>query len=128
MGMNDPRSIARTAQLSATETVANLPAAALQTGGHVDVHVSIDNGTVGVAPTDTPVGVWELWCSSNGTDFYQYAPAELVDQLALIAPNGNNLVDAWAVFSNLPGTAVKVRYNATSGGELGSRAVLHITT
>jgi len=125
--MNEPRSITRTATLAADETVANLPAVALQIGGHLDIHVSIDNGA-GIAPTDTPVGVWELWCSSNGVDFYLYNPAAVISELALIAPNGNNLVDAWAVFANVPGTAVKVRYNASSGGATSARAILQITT
>jgi hypothetical protein len=78
--------------------------------------------------------VWELWCSADGVTFTQYTNAAIVTELAKIAPNGNNLVEAWAVFEpgntpgSVPGTSFKLRYNRTSGGGTDARATVHIAT
>ena len=113
--------------LAADGTVADIASFPIRQGGEVSIYCAIDNGA-GIAPTDTPVGVWELWVSANGTDFYQITSAAIVAELALIAPNGNNLVSAWAVFANVPGYLAKIRYNATSGGATSARATLHIAS
>ena len=121
------------ATIAADMVVANLQAVSVRYGGHVSIQCRIDNGA-GAAPSDTPAGVWELWCSSDGVTFTQYTNSAIVTELAKIAPNGNNLVEAWAVFEpgntpgGIPGTSFKLRYNATSGGAGNSRATVHITT
>jgi hypothetical protein len=98
--------------------------------GHVAFQVLIDNGA-GAAPSDTPAGVWELWCNALGSAgrFTQYVdPIILAPALARIAPNGNQLVDQWAVISGVPGAHCKLRYNNTSGGAGNSRATVYYST
>lgn len=115
------------AALASDGVVASLGTVSVNYAGHVSIQCRIDNGA-GAAPTDTPVGVWELWVSNNGNDYIQFTNALVVAELAKIAPNGNNLVEAWAVFDGMPGTSFKLRYNATSGGAGNSRATVRISS
>jgi len=80
------------------------------------------------ANTSTPVGVWKLYASSNGVDFSEVVNATVTAQLALIAPNGNNAVSAFAVFTDLPGQYVKLAYTRTSGGGGDCLCSVHLTT
>jgi hypothetical protein len=121
------RNIRITALSLAADTTLAATRSVVMQDGHLSIHVSIDNGA-GIAPTDTPVGVWELYTSGDGINFYRLTNAAIVAELALIAPNGNNLVNAWAVFSNVPGTAAKLLYNQTSGGGTSAVATIDITT
>ncbi len=116
----------RAVSLAATTTLAGTTAVELRENGHLSINASIYSGA-GIAPVDTPVGVWQLWFSGDGTNYDLLSTAATVAELALIAPNGNNLVDAWAVFSNAPGKFVKVLYIRSSGGAT-AKANLHITT
>lgn len=115
------------AALAADGVLASIPSIAIRYGGHLSLQCLIDtvgDGS-GNAPSDTPSGVWELWCSADDATFTQLTGTLVTTELAKIAPNGNNKVAAWAVFDGIPGTAVKVRYNATSGGAGDSRVSLH---
>jgi hypothetical protein len=123
--MADRNTLVFSALLAADAVVADVPVITLQKGGHLGIHVTIDNGA-GSAPADSPVGVWELWLSVDGTNFYQYTTAAIVTELALVATNLNNLVSAWSVFANIPGAFAKVRYKRTSGGGTSARAVVHL--
>ncbi len=114
--------------LAADGTIADFRAAPVRDGRvsiHVVVHVS---GNTASAPTDTPVGVWELWVSVDGTTYYQLTSAAIVSALAPLAATGNNLISEWVVFENTPGKYLKVRYNQTSGGLTTGRALVHIAS
>jgi hypothetical protein len=113
--------------LAASSTVASTPEISIGPEGYVALQVFIDNGA-GAAPSDTPVGVFELHCSGDGTRYTPRTNAAIVAELALVAPNGNNVVDAWAVIPGVPGTTVKLRYVRTSGGGTDARATVHAST
>lgn len=93
--------------------------------GHLSVQCIIDDGAAG-APSDTPAGDWELWCSIDGTTFVKVDTADT--ELANIAPNGNNIVNAWAVLTDVPGRYAQLRYNRDTGGGGDSSASIHLTT
>jgi hypothetical protein len=113
--------------LAADEVVADLPYVSLRFGGFLAIQGIIHNVSgLANAPTDTPVGVFELWASADDTN-YSLVPDAAV-KLANIAPNGNNVVSSWAVFENAPGTRIKVRWNNTSGGAGDSRCTMNIVT
>jgi hypothetical protein len=112
--------------LAASTVLADTSEIAIGAEGYVAIQVLIDNGAGG-APTDTPVGVWELHASGDGKRFTPVAYANLTTELARIAPNGNNLVDAWAIITGLPGCAIKLRYLRTSGGGTNARATVHVS-
>jgi len=113
--------------LSASGVVADLAAVSIRYAGHVSIQCKIAKAD-GSAPTDTPVGVWELWVAADGQNFEQFTNAAIVNELAKIAPNGNNVVKAFAVFDGMPGTSFKVRYNRSSGGGTDATTTVHITT
>lgn len=112
--------------LSADHVVADLESIEIRYSGFLSIQCYIDNGS-GAAPTDSPVGVWELYVSSDGTLFTRWVTSAVTNELALIAPNGNNVVDALAVFQNVPGRYVKLRYNRTSGGGTDAKATVHLS-
>lgn len=118
--------LSRNITLDADETLANVPAIPLQVGGELGVHVYITNGA-GIAPTDSPVGVWEIYLSCDGQNYYRYASTAITAELANCAATGNNLINAWSVFSQLPGTSAKVIYNATSGGLTSATAFVQLS-
>lgn len=117
--------------LNADMVVADLAAVELKYGGYLSIQCRIDNGAGG-APTDTVVGIWELWVSSDGETFTQWDPAAVTTELGRIAGTGNNLIEEVASFPigtlAVPGQYVKVRWNLTSGGAGNSRATMHLTT
>lgn len=94
--------------------------------GYLGIQAQIDNGAGG-APSDAPVGTWELWVASDGRTYGQLATQLATAQLANIASNGNNVVRSFAVFRGVPGTHAKIRYKRTSGGGGNSRAMLIVT-
>lgn len=118
----------RTLFLGSTETLTQtfMPGIGLQKGGEFNAQVLIDNGS-GSAPTDNPVGSWQLWSSANGQDFSQVTSPAIDAELAKIAPAGNTLVSKWAVFTNVPGTEAKLLYVATSGGATTRARVFMVT-
>lgn len=95
--------------------------------GFLSAQCIIDNGA-GAAPSDTPIGVWRLYGSVDGETFTEIVSSDITTELALIAPNGNNVVGAWAVFTNVPGRYVKLAYDRTSGGGGNSSCTVHLTT
>jgi uncharacterized protein YmfQ (DUF2313 family) len=111
--------------LSADQVVADLSALTIRYGGFVSIQCTIDNGAAG-APSDAPQGDWELYASSDGENFTLVTAA--ASQLVNIKPNGNNIVDAFAILNGVPGSYIKVRYNRTSGGAGDSRVRMQITT
>lgn len=114
--------------LGASVTAASITALVeLKYQGFLSVQVVIDNGA-GAAPSDTPVGLWTLWASTDGVDFSQLDAAAVTTELAVIAPNGNNVVSECAVFQNCPGRYVKVAYARTSGGGGNTDCHVHLTT
>ena len=96
----------------------------LDFGGELNVQCLIDNGA-GLAPTDTPVGVWQLWTDYGGGVFTRQTSTAIDAELAKIAPNGNNLVNAAATFPPVPGTNAVLVYVRTSGGAT-ARAILNV--
>lgn len=106
------------AALAASTVLSTAKAISINYGGHLSLQCLIDtvgDGS-GSAPSDTPSGTWQIWCSVNGNTYTQLTSAAITTELAKIAPNGNNKVGAWAVFDGIPGTSVKVLYSHTSGG------------
>lgn len=93
--------------------------------GHLSIQCIIDDGAGG-APSDTPAGAWELWCSVDGTTYTKVDDADA--ELANIAPNGNNVVSEWAAITDVPGRYAQVRYVRSSGGGGDTSATLHLAT
>lgn len=115
-------------QLNADTVVASLQPFPIRYAGVVTMQVQIDNGAGG-APSDSPFGVWEIYAAClPGTTPGRWISAEADAQLALIAPQGNTLVQSFARFTAFPGTLAWVRYRRTSGGAGNSRATLDITS
>jgi hypothetical protein len=112
--------------LASDGTVADITAAPIR-DGRLSIHAVIHNGA-GIAPTDSPVGVWELWVSSDNVTFYQLTSAAIVSALAPIAAVGDTLVSEWVIFENTPGKYLKLRYNQTSGGLTSGVALIHISS
>lgn len=120
------RSVMHSFLLAASSTLDDVTSLPI-TDGHLSIHAVIDDGAGG-SPTDEPVGTWELWFTSDGGEtFYLLERAGVTLELAEIAPDENTLVSEWAIFSNVPGSAVKLRYNRGSGGGDSARAVVHMT-
>lgn len=113
--------------LSADDVVANLTGLPIRYQGYVSIQVFIDNGA-GIAPTDSPVGVWELYVSTDGIKYTRLTNSLVDTELAKIAATGNNLIDTFAMFTGVPGTWLKLRYNQTSGGATSARADVYIAT
>lgn len=98
--------------------------------GTIEIGVTIDNGAGG-APTDTPASkVWTLYTKPYGEGDYRQVGASdalLAAELALIAPNGNNVVNAKAIISGLvPGTQGKLLLSAGTGGDGDSRLTMDV--
>jgi hypothetical protein len=108
----------------AEPNLTGLASVSVKYSGYVSIQCTIDNGAGG-APSDTPLGSWELYTSADGTNYTKVSEADV--ELAKIAPNGNNKVDAVACFNGVPGSDFKVRYNRTSGGAGDSRVRMQIT-
>lgn len=115
------------ASMSSDGVLANLTPLSIRYGGYASIQVLIDNGAGG-APTDNPVGVWELYSSTDGSRFAPVTGTAVTSELAKIAPNGNNVVNTFAIFDKFPGRFLKLRYNQTSGGTGNSRMTVDITT
>ncbi len=98
----------------------------LQELKNLQIQAVIDNGADDVVPTGTPVGSWRLHCS--GQDDAKPARITAAEtgsmSLADIAPNGNNLVDAYANFTDTPGARARLYYVRSSGT---ARCTLYIT-
>ena len=114
-----------TGSLAASGVVADLAAVSIRYAGFVSIQCIIDDGAGG-APSDTPAGVFEAYSSSDGVTYSKVEAADT--ELTNIAPNGNNVVNAFAIFEGMPGTSLKIRYNRTSGGAGDSRLKMFITT
>ena len=113
--------------LAVDGTLADFKAAEIR-DGRVSIHVVVHNGA-GIAPTDAPVGVWELWTSVDNVTYYQLTSAAIVSALAPLAAIGNTLVSEWVVFENMAGKYLKVRYNQTSGSAVaGLEGLVHIAS
>jgi hypothetical protein len=110
--------------LGATQTVDAAYAIPIGEDGDLAIQCLIDNGTDGVAPTDTPAGSWQLWCSSDGQTYSRVSGADT--ELAKIAPAGNALVSAYAILEGVPGSSAKLVYVRTGGGAT-TRARLRVT-
>jgi hypothetical protein len=96
--------------------------------GYVALQVLIDNGA-GAAPSDAPIGVWELHCSAGpGVRFTPVTGTVVTAELAKIAATGSALVDAWAILIGVPGSRCKFKYKRTSGGAGNSRATIDVSS
>jgi uncharacterized protein YmfQ (DUF2313 family) len=95
--------------------------------GHVSIVAEITNG-LGAAPTDTPVGAWELHVSGDGTNWVKDTEASYVTELAKIAPNGNNIVRAVSKLTNVGTMFGRFRYQRTSGGAVDAKVTAHVFT
>lgn len=104
-----------TLTLGASSVLEQVKATSLGSDGRLDIQVVVDNGA-GIAPTDTPAGTWQLWCSSDpdGQIWSRVTSAET--ELAKVAPVGNTLVSAYAVLEDVPGTQFRLLYVRTGGG------------
>jgi hypothetical protein len=108
--------------------------------GRLDIQCIIHTGNAALsnvpltgAPTGTPVGSFRLYCAGaeysndDAVTPVRITAAETgTNSLADIAPNGNNLVNAMANFTDVPGTRCKVLYVRSSGGA-GDYATLLVT-
>jgi uncharacterized protein YmfQ (DUF2313 family) len=112
--------------MSADFVLADVAPVEIKYSGFLSLQTIIDNGA-GAAPTDTPVGVFEVWISSDGTDYTHWDPSATTTELARIAPNGNNVVNEVAVLTSVPGQYAKVLYNQTSGGGTDAKVTMHIS-
>lgn len=132
----DPK-ISRTIVVSLASDTASVAAAQwieIGENGRLDVHAVLHHGTdVTAAPTGTPVGAWRLYCAGAEelggvaiTPVRITAAESGTNSLADIAPNGNNLVNAVANFTDVPGTRCKLVYVFGSGGA-GDKATLMLS-
>jgi hypothetical protein len=76
------------------------------------------------APTDTPIGAFELWAADvdETAEYYRYFDADV--ELSNIAPNGDNVVKADARIRGIEKPFVRIAYTRTSGGGGNSRLTL----
>jgi hypothetical protein len=97
--------------------------------GYIGLQIRIHNGA-GAAPSDTPIGVWELHCNAIGPGgrFTQVVRTILTTELAYGAAVGNTLVDAWCIVAAVPGALAKLKYKRTSGGASSARADVAYST
>jgi hypothetical protein len=110
--------------LNADQVVADCAPINIGPNGVLWLQCLIDNGAGG-NPSDSPIGVWELYFADSPTGrFSIVTAAEIVTELAKIAAVGNTAVDAWVKFKGLPRGYAKIRYNQTSGGSGSSRATV----
>jgi len=114
-----------TTTLGASTTLDAVKATSLGPDGRLDIQMNIDNGA-GLAPTDTPAGSWQLWCTSDPEGALWSRVTSADEELKKIAPNGNALVSAYAVLEDVPGTSFKLLYVRTGGGAA-SRARVCVT-
>lgn len=112
--------------LGASTVLDAVKATSLGIDGRLDIQVVIDNGA-DAAPTDSPAGSWQLWCTSDPEGKLWSRVTSADDELKKIAPNANALVSAYAVLEDVPGTSFKLLYARTSGGAA-SRARVRVTT
>lgn len=92
--------------------------------GRLDIQAILHHeDDITAAPTGTPVGSWRLYCAgAQEIGGVAVTPVRITaaetgaNSLADIAPNGNNLVNAVANFTDVPGTRCKVVYVFGSGG------------
>lgn len=125
--MSSRRNTAFSMPLSASSVLDQVKETSLGPDGRLDLQVVVDNGA-GIAPTDTPAGTWQLWCSSDPKREVWSRVTDAETTLAKVAPNGNNLVSAYAVLEDVPGTAFKLLYVRSSGGQTSARARVFVTT
>lgn len=119
---------------SDTPSVADAAWINLGENGRLDIQAIIHHGDdITAAPTGTPVGSWRLYfAGAEGVGAAPVTPVRVTaaetgaNSLADIAPNGNNLVNAVANFTDCPGTRCKAVYVYGSGG-VGDKATLLIT-
>lgn len=112
--------------LGASTDITTMPEITVGRDGYVALQVLIDNGA-GAAPSDAPAGTWEIWASA-GSRFTQVTGTTITTELAKVAPNANNVVDAWAILVGVPGSRFKLRYNRTSGGTTNARATVDVSS
>lgn len=75
--------------------------------------INIDNGA-GAAPSDAPVGTWQLQIYLGGSQWFRVFDADA--QLAMLAPSGNAVVNGAITFRGVPGKQHRLAYVRTSGG------------
>lgn len=98
-------------------------------GPFLSIQAVIEGASSGAPPVDTPVGSWRLHALGDE----QAPPIRLTSfengpqSLLSIAPNGNNVVNGYAVFPMFPTIRGKLQYVYGSGGAT-ARATLWITT
>jgi len=112
--------------LAADEVIASTPYVSIKHGGTLSIQCVIHGAALADAPSNTPVGVFELYTSADGVEYSLVS--EAITTLPAIAPNGNNRVSAWANFSNTPGVRAKVRYKRTSGGATLANVTMNVIT
>lgn len=114
--------------LGADQALSDCPAINVGPSGILWFQCLIDNG-IGGAPTDAPIGVWELYfADSVGGRFSIVTDSEIVAELAKVSAAGNAVVDGWVRFSGLPRGLAKLLYNKTSGGGGDSKATVVAVT
>lgn len=119
--------------LGASTVLADRAAVELKYSGLLSIQAHIHNGS-GSASSDTPVGVWRLYVSSDGELFTAWPNASAAEytavtaQLDLVNPNGNAVVNEVAVIENVPGKYVKLAYVRSSGGGTDAVATVHLST
>ena len=121
------------ATLSASDTVANLPSVPVRYEGYVSIQALVASATsiataTPAAPSDAPLGTWELYFSGDGALFTRLNRSDIDAELAKIKPAGSVLVNDAAIFTGFPGKFLKLRYNRASGGAGDSRVTCIITT
>src|SRR3990172_12143455 len=102
--------------------------------GRLDIQAIIHSGSdITAAPTGTPNGSWRLYFAGAQeiggvavTPVRVTAAETGANSLAHIAPNGNNLVNAVANFTDCPGTRCKAVFVRVDGGT-GDKATLIVT-
>lgn len=109
------------------QSVLTAPSFEIPSSGNLWVQALIDNGTKDVAPTDLPMGTWQLWLSaSESVGFTRFTLAESGNfSLAGLAAVGNTLVNAMANFIDVPAGFGRLVYARASGGTA-SRATLYV--
>ncbi len=110
------------------QTLANTTVIQLQEGCNLTVVGTIDGGTDGANPVDSPVGTFQLWISAGDEwPFVRVVEAETgTFSLANIATNLNTAVSGQANFIDTPGARAQVRYARSSGGAA-ARCTLYVT-
>jgi hypothetical protein len=106
--------------MGAALTLASAKGITIRPLGELAIQCQIDSGVgtapTGSAPSDTPVGTFQLWAAAGTADFTRLTSTAIDAELAKLAPNGNNLVNAIAIFKGVPGHSAKIIYVYGSGG------------